>query len=523
MKLIIKEYLSSLKERDELDALLPDLLSQMGLNVISRPSRGTRQYGVDIAAVGKIENEPEKVYLFSVKSGDLGRKDWNSGSLQDLLPSLDEIINTYIPSHIPTEHKGKPIDICICMGGNVKEEVRLNITQYETAKNTDLLQIVEWDGDRLSSMIEKYFLREDLLPKDIRPLLRKSLALLDEPQSSFRNFSKLINNFTLNKFKNNSVRLTALRQMNICLWILFSWSRDANNLESAYLSSELTLLHAWEINKVCFNKNTKIAKSMQMTFSVILNTYLSISQLYLADKIIPYVGITHGLSTAVQCSEKIDVNLKMFDVLGRLAITGIWSYWQLSINENDLDIKKGHEEQVTFITESLKSIINNNPALFLPIKDDQVIEISLTLLFLSYQDGTEKFSNDWLLEMTNRSVFSYETHGTYPCIYKDYNELLGHPKINRDEYRHEATSGSVLYPTIGFWAAILGFETLYKSIQLAFEKHFQHSNFQIWYVNNLTENFLYTNSGIHGATFSHVPINLEANEYSETLWLECDG
>lgn len=72
MKLIIKEYLASLNERDQLDAILPDLLSQMGLNIISRPSIGTRQYGVDIAAVGKLGNEPEKVYLLSVKSGDLG-------------------------------------------------------------------------------------------------------------------------------------------------------------------------------------------------------------------------------------------------------------------------------------------------------------------------------------------------------------------------------------------------------------------------------------------------------------------
>lgn len=31
MKLILKEYLRSLKERNELDALLPDLLTEMGM------------------------------------------------------------------------------------------------------------------------------------------------------------------------------------------------------------------------------------------------------------------------------------------------------------------------------------------------------------------------------------------------------------------------------------------------------------------------------------------------------------
>ena len=37
MKLMIRQYLASLKERGELDALLPDLLSQMGLEVFLKP------------------------------------------------------------------------------------------------------------------------------------------------------------------------------------------------------------------------------------------------------------------------------------------------------------------------------------------------------------------------------------------------------------------------------------------------------------------------------------------------------
>jgi hypothetical protein len=63
MKLIIRQYLASPKERGELDAVLPDLLSQLGLNVFSRPQRGTSQDGVDVAAVGCLDGGPEKVYL----------------------------------------------------------------------------------------------------------------------------------------------------------------------------------------------------------------------------------------------------------------------------------------------------------------------------------------------------------------------------------------------------------------------------------------------------------------------------
>lgn len=91
MKLMIRQYLASLKERGELDALLPDLLSQMGLEVFLKPGVGSRQYGVDVGAFGKLHNESEsKIYLFSVKSGNLDRRDWDSTNPQDLRPSINK-------------------------------------------------------------------------------------------------------------------------------------------------------------------------------------------------------------------------------------------------------------------------------------------------------------------------------------------------------------------------------------------------------------------------------------------------
>jgi hypothetical protein len=40
MKLLLADYVGSLKERGELDAILPDLLSELGFHVISRPAIG---------------------------------------------------------------------------------------------------------------------------------------------------------------------------------------------------------------------------------------------------------------------------------------------------------------------------------------------------------------------------------------------------------------------------------------------------------------------------------------------------
>jgi hypothetical protein len=182
MKLVIKEYLSSLKEREELDAVLPDLLSQMGLNVFSRPGRGTRQDGVDVAAVGKLNGDVEDtVYLFSIKPGDLRRNDWDGGGAQSLRPSLTEILELYIRNRLPDEHKGKPIKVCICVGGDIREEVRPSLRAFVEANTKDNVFFEEWNGDRLASLIEERFLREELLPKGAQSLLRKSLALTLAP------------------------------------------------------------------------------------------------------------------------------------------------------------------------------------------------------------------------------------------------------------------------------------------------------------------------------------------------------
>ena len=128
MKLILREYLASLREREELDAILPDLLSELGYTVLSRPGRGTAQHGVDVAAVSPPVKGKRKLYLFSVKKGDLSRNEWNGSSLQALRPSLDEILDVYIPTKIPPEYASFPVVICIVVGGEIKEQARAAIS-----------------------------------------------------------------------------------------------------------------------------------------------------------------------------------------------------------------------------------------------------------------------------------------------------------------------------------------------------------------------------------------------------------
>ncbi|WPD25050.1 MAG: hypothetical protein SD837_10900 [Candidatus Electrothrix scaldis] len=526
MKLIIREYLASLRERRELDALLPDLLSQMGLDVFAKPGIGNRQYGVDVAAFGSIDGEPKKVYLFSIKRGDLGRKDWNSGSIQDLQPSMDEIRDTYIPTHLPVEYKDKPIEICICFGGDLKEEVRLNVSTYEEKYRTEQLSFSEWGGEKIAGYIEKFLLREELLPKDCRRLLRKSLAMLDEPDVSHRHFCQLIKLLANNEDKKPKEILTAMRQLNLCLWILYTWCREADNLESSFLSGERAVLTAWHIGKPFLNKKKKgkISTALLETSAFILSLYTQIVHYYLENKILPHTGKLYAISRATAPSCALDVNLKLFDLLGRLALSGIWLYWlssrlsQDDTQETEKVIQQGIEQYRLGITQ----LIANNPILFTPYKDDQAIDIALAAYFLAIDPKNHGDLHAWLSNMVNRIHFLFQTNSNYPCTLRNYHELLEHPIQDREDYQKNVTNASVLYPTIAVFAALFGFENIYSAVQKIKSDFLEHCDFQYWYPDATSEEHYYTNDNLHGAAFLGVYIDKDHKSFLEDLFSECE-
>lgn len=514
MKLIIKQYLVSLKERDELDVILPDLLSQLGLNVFSRPKRGTRQYGVDVAAVGSLDGEVEKVYLFSIKSGDLKRDSWD-GTSQALRSSLNQIQDTYIRSHLPTEHTNKTIVICLCFGGDIQEEVRHDVESYITNNTSDKITFEEWNGDKLAELILTSFLHENLLP-DLHSQLRKSLALLDEPDASYRHFSKLIKTLSSN-YKNDKDIIKRLRQINICLWILFSWARDAGNIEAAYLASEFPVLHAWQLAKTSASKAKKSKAEQEIfdTFQSIVGTYARITVEYCL-KIIPHVSKRYALSNAVHSQSGLDVNLKLFDVLGRLSFHGLWLFGSLGIEDSD------SQRLIALHLEATKQFIFNNPELLLPIKDSQVIDISIAILFFLIS-GDTGFVKKWLLEMVQRADFSYLTRNHYPCNISKYSQLVEHVLMPNkgDDYFQEVTQGSILFPMIALWAALLEDEELYQKVQMLKENHLKHCNFQLCFPEETSEKHFYLNDDIHGTALCEVWIERSMDEFFKQIQEEC--
>ena len=70
--IIVREYLESLTESDELDLLFPMLLESKGFTILSKPKeyKGFPQYGKDIVAVGKDEDGILKRFYYELKGGE---------------------------------------------------------------------------------------------------------------------------------------------------------------------------------------------------------------------------------------------------------------------------------------------------------------------------------------------------------------------------------------------------------------------------------------------------------------------
>src|SRR5207247_802332 len=157
--------------------------SELGFHVISRPAIGAVQRGVDIAAVGRDQDSERKLFLFSVKAGDLTRAEWDTG-VQALRPSLNEILDDYIPNRIPPQYKKLKVIVCLVVGGIVQQAVQPLVTAFIKRQSNRKISFQEWNGDHIAELLLQGPLREKLLPKPLQSSFQKAVAMVDHAKGS---------------------------------------------------------------------------------------------------------------------------------------------------------------------------------------------------------------------------------------------------------------------------------------------------------------------------------------------------
>lgn len=507
VRLVIQEYLSMLKESGELDVLLPDLLLSMGIEPISKAQVGVRQFGVDVAAVGvDPKDNVEKLFLFTIKPGDIGRNEWE-GNPQSVRPSLAEIIDTYIPTHIEQKHKNLCKKVVLCCGGDLKQPAQLTWAQY-TKKHSkpDNIELELWNGEKLAIYIEKYFLDEYLFPITARKKIRKTLALLDLNEYELSHFYSLVEETLfdrkLPKSKSSSAqkkRFKAIRLVHLSLHIVFKWAEEGGNLKPALLGAEYVLLRVWDWMrqyKLLTNKKT-LAE-----FFKIYNTYNRIGAEYF-HKIQPNCYVRDGLFG--YGGDELEYPIRTFEVIGILGILGFDQFSDSLVTRDKISFGSS-----VAIVETLIPLIRNNPAAKLPCYDGHAIDICLALLLL-YCTNHKKEATEWIEELVGKISFAYRIGRHFPIASDSYEDLID-MEVGVSESKEKLMNCSTLFPILAQWCAIFDIPDIYKILRQNIEKFFTETTLQLWYPDEETENLLYkSNASRSGATIApiHLPENLE--------------
>lgn len=488
MKLILRDYISLLRESNELEDLLKDLLLSMGIAPFSVPQKGVRQNGVDLLAVGPdVDDEhTKKVFLFVLKAGNLDRRTWDAPN-QGVRESLNEILDIYLLNDLQPSHKSKPKKIIVCCNGYLKQEAKQNWSGFtETHTQSGKIEFDLWGIDELSRLVEEHMLNERLLPPEFHNKLRKTLALIDLNEYTLEHYYELLEESLFGgkmpkSFKSStsikkSVKI--LRLIHLSLKIIHHWAVDGNNLKPALTSAERTILRVWDwISKNDLHSEKKIIEE----FSKIFGTYLSIGQEYFS-RIREHLHVRDGLSGYE--SDFIPYCLKTFEVIGILSVFGLSEVWiPLADDEESIDNLR------SLMGDSLIGLINNNMSSFSPLYDEHSIDIGLGLLLLYYAEY-KKDAAGWIASMIGRMCSAYRIGKYFPISSDSYDDLVEN-HTGEGLSKEELTYLSTLLPMLAEWSVILGREDIYEYLRKVIMNAFPHVTLEIWHPDEDTDESLY--------------------------------
>lgn len=515
MKLLIRDFVGSLKERNELDAILPDLLSEAGYTIFSRPGIGTTQFGVDIAALSPSVGGERKVFLLTVKPGDLTRQEWHA-TPQGLRASLSEIQDVYIPNRIPPRYRDLKVVICICVGGDIQETVRDALTAYEKAHQTEQITFDEWNGDFIAQLVLSGLLRERFLPNELRRSFQKSIAMVDEPEVSYAHFRELAIALKRTAGGSKVKRVRAARQLYLAVWVLYVWASEADNIDASYRASEFAILLVWELLRPFIGKKTKDSRAIVRALEQLIQLHISISFEFLEMKILPHVKNEFALSAAVNSRHYADVNLRLFDLLGRFAMAVIWAFWSTMRGRGKATDTQS--EKLAELSHLIIDMIGSNPALLTPLKDDHAIEVALCALLFAYTRADRRVVADWVSQSSLGVGFAVRTHSRYPTISQIYRDILQHPRERTEEFRKTALPGSVLLPLYAVFLAAHRRDDEFEALASLIEQKLPDCTLQFWLPDERTEDALYEGSEHHGSALTDISLADGPDALLEFIW-----
>lgn len=480
MRFILSEYITLLKEDGQLDTLITDLLMAMKITPISKPQRG-RQHGVDIAAVGiDPEDGDKKVFLFVVKQKNLTRSSWNK-EINSVRPSLDEVIDVYIPTMLDKRYKKLPVKIIVATNGEMVQNVQINWKNYVDNNSKKKRKYAFWGTGTLVDLLDSHLATEKLFPIEYQSLLRKTLVFLELPDYNLSHYYELLERILSVGEKQRQKILKRQRLVRLCLGIIFKWSQDIDNLKPALLASERTLLLTWDWiqRDGHFNK-----KYVQQDFYYLYELKRNIGITFY-NKVHKHYKTRHSLYR--YSKNYIEYSLNSWEQLGLLASIGLTEiqHFKFAMATSPPEISNKIYQSALAIAGSLGEFVLNNPPLIYPKYDEHCIEIAMALQLLC-QTGNVETATRWIKNLTVAFHNNYMVDKDFPLFRTNFDKLVD---INNGDDTVEITSSTIITLLVEY-SIVLQSEELYHQLRELVKQHFPKLNLQIWFATENIEEFI---------------------------------
>lgn len=507
LRLLLEEFLGLMREEGELDAFLPLLLSAMGHEIVTRPQKGPRQKGVDLATVGVDEEDGmRKYFMWVLKRGTVGRMEWNTGPYS-VRQSLDDIVDDYIPTHIRTEFAKLPRKVVVLTNGDYASTISETMANhFRKWSKLNKVPVVPINGSGLAIWTERHLLDENLLPKDVKSHLRRMLANVEATELSVESGKQLVDELVgavkrlkSTKGKARKAKLTALRAVRTAVWIVWLWGGNAKNMKPAYRIVEYSVLAVWAaFHEALVSGELDTIKE----FRSLLGLWQQIAAEYHVTMQPYYVT---NESFGAKLPDAVFVADAAFQELGRLALRTFYIA-NLAVESGSAAL----EVEAKACGDLLCALLNTQGSLSSPIVDNQAVDIHVGMLALLAINRRE-FAVDWLVNIVSRLELACTRKEHWP-LSADLADVLS---VRWDEGvgAGEFIRWTTLVPLLGVWAAALGLPELYTRLWLV-HRQVSEATPNLWTPGDGHDSLLHDATALakHGIaeTFLEMPQSVEA-------------
>lgn len=462
---ILREYIESLKEDNELDYIFPILLQAMGFRIVSTPrnSKGQPQHGKDIVAIGYDTDNILYRWYFELKGNgakDITTTNFNAADgVRDSLLEAKDV--AYECQSIP-KFDELPVKIVFVHNGILQANAEPAFNGFIKREFSDG-NFERWDIERLTLLFSEHLFEECIFADDAcYTLFKKVLVMLDAPGWNTNDVDRIIDIFLtrcpISKTPNKRIVNKTFAGLNLFLAIIFKNCKECDNLLPAKWSSDRIILKTWSWilqNKV---ENRKIYYN---NFMKIYDLHITIYDSYI-HKLLPmalsYKGLYQPMGTY---SERVCYPLRCYDFLNDLL------YYYLSTEWFEYEDMPSRSDQLRIVT----NIIKQNSGFDVPLLDNHSITLVLLTRFVwawgqPEDESVIKDFFEYIDRLCANVILRHKRQNIFPEFYNNVKEVCASMFKKSEDYVDSSSMYLlVLVEILAFFRQKTNYKYLRKEIK----------------------------------------------------------